>query len=308
MTTLWADDGRHGWTTTPWLTTSAMAEEPAGLPGEGVDVIAGRANWSSGYFQRELYKLLLEELGYNVSNPAEVELGPSNGYTAMALGEMGLLAQQLVSGPPLVAAERASRRLAGGGLRHHRRRGDGRRRPAGIPGHQVLRRRVRRLHDGRVEPQRRCAGRVRRRGCSARQTASPTSSAVPRTGLATTSSRARSRSATGATSRRPRPATTPCSPRRWTALTDGKPMVMYTWTPDRVPHPAAPRRQTCTGWASRTSSTTPIPSGSRAERPGASSAPTVSPSTPSSARNCVPRPLTAPTACASSAGSRPTSW
>ncbi len=64
------------------------AEEPAGLPGEGVDVIAGRANWSSGYFQAELYKLLLEELGYNVSNPAEVELGPSNGYTAMALGEM----------------------------------------------------------------------------------------------------------------------------------------------------------------------------------------------------------------------------
>ena len=60
----------------------------AGLPGDGVSVLAGRANWSSGYFQAELYRLLLEELGYDVSDPAEIELGPSNGYTAMALGEM----------------------------------------------------------------------------------------------------------------------------------------------------------------------------------------------------------------------------
>ena len=58
------------------------------LPGEGVDVIAGRANWSSGYFQAELYKQLLEELGYNVSDPGEIELGPNNGYIAMSQGEM----------------------------------------------------------------------------------------------------------------------------------------------------------------------------------------------------------------------------
>ena len=51
-------------------------------------VIAGRANWSSGYFQAELYKLLLEELGYNVSDPSELELDPYNGYTAMAQGYM----------------------------------------------------------------------------------------------------------------------------------------------------------------------------------------------------------------------------
>ena len=58
-------------------------------PDRGEDVvIAGRANWSSGYFQAELYKLLLEELGYNVSDPSELELGPSNGYTAMAQGYM----------------------------------------------------------------------------------------------------------------------------------------------------------------------------------------------------------------------------
>ena len=60
----------------------------AALPGEGVDVIAGRAPWVEGYFQAELYKQLLEELGYNVSDPAEVELGPNYGYVAMARGEM----------------------------------------------------------------------------------------------------------------------------------------------------------------------------------------------------------------------------
>ena len=65
-----------------------MEEAEPMLPGEGVDVIAGRANWSTGYFQAELYKQLLEELGYNVSDPAELELGPNNGYVAMAQGDM----------------------------------------------------------------------------------------------------------------------------------------------------------------------------------------------------------------------------
>ena len=63
-------------------------DKPVALPGEGVHVTAGRANWSSGYFQAELYKLLLEELGYNVSDPARLELGPNLAYTAMARGEM----------------------------------------------------------------------------------------------------------------------------------------------------------------------------------------------------------------------------
>ena len=58
------------------------------LPGEGVDVIGGRADWNTGYFQAELYKLLLEELGYNVSDPAELELGPNIAYIAMAQGDM----------------------------------------------------------------------------------------------------------------------------------------------------------------------------------------------------------------------------
>jgi glycine betaine/proline transport system substrate-binding protein len=65
-----------------------MAEEEPMLPGEGVDVTAGRANWTTGYFQAEVYKQLLEELGYSVSDPAELELGPNNGYVAMAQGDM----------------------------------------------------------------------------------------------------------------------------------------------------------------------------------------------------------------------------
>ena len=47
-----------------------------------------RADWSSGYFQAQVFKHLLEEMGYNVSDPGEIELGPNNGYIAMARGEM----------------------------------------------------------------------------------------------------------------------------------------------------------------------------------------------------------------------------
>ncbi len=57
------------------------------LPGEGVEVTMARADWSTGYYQAELYKLLLEELGYTVSEPSELELGPSLAYLAMAEGD-----------------------------------------------------------------------------------------------------------------------------------------------------------------------------------------------------------------------------
>lgn len=60
------------------------------MPGEGVSVAMGRANWSSGYFQAEVYRQLLEELGYDVSNPGDQELDPSLGYLAMAQGDMDL--------------------------------------------------------------------------------------------------------------------------------------------------------------------------------------------------------------------------
>ena len=50
----------------------------------------GRANWSSGYFQAEVYRQMLQELGYEVSDPADQEVDPSLGYLAMAQGDFDL--------------------------------------------------------------------------------------------------------------------------------------------------------------------------------------------------------------------------
>jgi glycine betaine/proline transport system substrate-binding protein len=63
------------------------AMEEGTLPGEGVSVTMGRADWATGYIQAAIYRQILTELGYEVSDPAELELGPSNAYTAMASGD-----------------------------------------------------------------------------------------------------------------------------------------------------------------------------------------------------------------------------
>ena len=68
------------------------------LPGEGVSVTMARADWQSGYFQAQVYKLLLEELGYDVSEPSETELGPSLAYLAMAQGEVDFWANSWYPG------------------------------------------------------------------------------------------------------------------------------------------------------------------------------------------------------------------
>ncbi len=78
----------HNTTRAEMTTFVNRALTAAALPGEGVDIVAGRANWPQGYFQAEVYKLLLEELGYTVSDPADLELDPSLAYIAMARGEM----------------------------------------------------------------------------------------------------------------------------------------------------------------------------------------------------------------------------
>ena len=62
-------------------------DEPAWLPGWGVSVTMARAFWSSGYFQAQVYNHLLEELGYDVSDPSHLELNPSLAYLAMADGD-----------------------------------------------------------------------------------------------------------------------------------------------------------------------------------------------------------------------------
>jgi len=55
-------------------------------PGAGVSVTVGRATWTTGYFQAALFKALLEELGYDVSDPAANEVGPTDMYRLMADG------------------------------------------------------------------------------------------------------------------------------------------------------------------------------------------------------------------------------
>lgn len=72
-------------------TTTAGPDTTAGpesLPGEGVSITMARADWSTGYFQASLYRQLLQRLGYEVSDPADKELGPSLAYLSMAEGDI----------------------------------------------------------------------------------------------------------------------------------------------------------------------------------------------------------------------------
>ena len=69
-------------------TDAAPPDEVSPMPGDGISVTMGRANWNSGYFQAEIFRQLLGELGYEVSDPAELELGPNAAYVALAEGQM----------------------------------------------------------------------------------------------------------------------------------------------------------------------------------------------------------------------------
>ncbi len=65
-----------------------MAEEDmaASMPGEGVTVIEGQATWDTGWFQAQIYRTLLEELGYTVDGPQTLD-NPVF-YTAVAEGDV----------------------------------------------------------------------------------------------------------------------------------------------------------------------------------------------------------------------------
>ncbi len=63
----------------------AAATEAYMNPGAGVSVTQARASWTTGYMQAAVYHHLLEELGYDVSEPADNELG--NDIFYVALGE-----------------------------------------------------------------------------------------------------------------------------------------------------------------------------------------------------------------------------
>ena len=73
-------------------------EAAASLPGEGVSVTMSRANWSTGYMQAAIYKALLEEMGYEVNEPADLELPPSNFFTALGEGEVDFWANSWYPG------------------------------------------------------------------------------------------------------------------------------------------------------------------------------------------------------------------
>ena len=65
------------------------AEEPAemALPGEGVSVTMAKADWSTEDPNAYTVKMILEEMGYTVSDPKDTELGPANAFLAMAQGD-----------------------------------------------------------------------------------------------------------------------------------------------------------------------------------------------------------------------------
>ena len=69
----------------------AVASGPD-TPGAGVEVRLARANWDTGYMQAAVFRALLTELGYAVSDPSEAELAPADFYPALARGEYDLWA------------------------------------------------------------------------------------------------------------------------------------------------------------------------------------------------------------------------
>lgn len=66
------------------------AEPEAALPGQGVSVAMARGNWIETNFQNFVVQLLLEELGYDVTDPEEI--APATFYPAAAQGDFDLWA------------------------------------------------------------------------------------------------------------------------------------------------------------------------------------------------------------------------
>ncbi|NJN66507.1 MAG: glycine betaine ABC transporter substrate-binding protein [Chloroflexaceae bacterium] len=77
-------------TATPETPTTAMGSAPNELPGRGKTIRLGRATWETGWFQAEIYKRLLEELGYTVEGPTTLE--NEEFYLAAARGTVDMWA------------------------------------------------------------------------------------------------------------------------------------------------------------------------------------------------------------------------
>ena len=73
------------------------AQEVVMMPGEGVSVRMARGDFTTGYMQAAIYHHLLEELGYDVSEPAHLELSPATAYLGMAEGTVDFWANSWFS-------------------------------------------------------------------------------------------------------------------------------------------------------------------------------------------------------------------
>ena len=73
----------------PAAEPAAEPAEPAemALPGEGVSITMAKADWSTEDPNAYTVKMILEEMGYTVSDPKDTELGPANAFLAMAQGD-----------------------------------------------------------------------------------------------------------------------------------------------------------------------------------------------------------------------------
>ncbi|MCT7374209.1 glycine betaine/L-proline ABC transporter substrate-binding protein ProX [Chelativorans salis] len=71
------------------LSTGSLAPASAQeMPGEGTTVQMARATWDTGWFHAEIYKQLLEELGYTVEGPTTLDNPPF--YQAVSQGDVDL--------------------------------------------------------------------------------------------------------------------------------------------------------------------------------------------------------------------------
>jgi len=74
-----------GVTATALMTAGAVAQD---LPGEGKSVTMARATWDTGWFQAEVYRQALQQLGYEVPTPTTLDNPPF--YQAVGQGDVHL--------------------------------------------------------------------------------------------------------------------------------------------------------------------------------------------------------------------------
>ena len=81
------------------IAASALVLSACAVQEEEGPVAIARADWSSGYMQAAIYAQLIEELGYEVTDPAAAELRPYSFYPALAAGQYDPVGQWLVPPP-----------------------------------------------------------------------------------------------------------------------------------------------------------------------------------------------------------------